>query len=158
MAVASRAAISVTISDMGPIGLKEARAAAAVGAHGALPTRNRRGHPKDTASAVFRAANRSDWRTSCNTVNSRRSHGERRVLRFECSDTLRLAAVHEPMGAPRATPCDSGVRHWWTYPRDAAATLEGAHRPLTDRATVACDAARAKATLEGLGMSRQPGG
>ena len=50
-------------------------------------------------------------------------HGERRVLRFECSDTLRLAAVHEPMGAPRATPCDSGVRHWWTYPRDAAANF-----------------------------------
>ena len=59
MAVASRASISFTISDMGPLGLTEARAAAAVGAHGALPTRNRRGHPKDTARAVFRAANRS---------------------------------------------------------------------------------------------------
>ena len=43
-------------------------------------------------------------------------------------------------------------------PNDPLPALEGAHRPLTDRATVACDAARAKATLEGLGMSRQPGG
>ena len=50
-------------------------------------------------------------------------HGERRVLRFECRDTLRLAAVLQPMGAPRAAPWDGGVRHWWTYPRDAAATF-----------------------------------
>ena len=50
MAVASRASISFTISDMGPIGLTEARAAAAVGAHGALPNaqppRAPKGHRK----------------------------------------------------------------------------------------------------------------
>ena len=77
---------------MCPLGLTEARAAAAVGAHGALPTRNRRGHPKDTARAVFRAANRS---AGAHLVQHGQFpahhlivHGERRGLRFEGSDTL----------------------------------------------------------------------
>ena len=77
----------------------------------AHPPRAPKGHRKRRFQSSQPFGLRAPRATRSIPGASPHSHGERRVLRFECSGTLRLAAVHEPMGAPRAAPCNGGVRH-----------------------------------------------
>ena len=77
----------------------------------AQPPRAPKGHRKRRCQSGQPFGLRAPRATRSIPGASPHGHGERRVLRFECRDTLRLAAVHEPMGAPRAAPWDGGVRH-----------------------------------------------